>query len=165
MPKAVLYNQKGEKKGDIALDEKFFGLPANAALIQRMVQHQMNNARTPIAHVKSRADVRGGGRKPYRQKGTGNARQGSIRAPHYRGGGVVFGPKNVRNYAELMPKKQRRKALFTALSSRVSDGKLLVLDKYEGEIKTKAFDAMLKKLPIEKTCLVVVPVGSTIIEK
>lgn len=165
MPKAVLYNQKGEKKGDIELQESFFGVPMNESLIQRMVQYQSNNGRKPVAHVQSRADVRGGGRKPYKQKGTGNARQGSIRAPHYKGGGVVFGPKNVRNFVQLMPKKQRRAALFTALSSKAVDNKILVLDKYEGEIKTKDFAKMIEKLPLERDCLFIIPEKSELIEK
>lgn len=165
MLKVALYNQKGEKKGDVTLNETLFGLPANPSLIQRMLQHQTSNGRRAIAHTKVRAEVRGGGRKPYKQKGTGNARQGSIRSAQWKGGAIIFGPRNTRNYVELMPKKQRRKALFTALSSKVAEEKVLVLDSYEGEIKTKTFNTLLKKLPISRDCLLVIPERSALLEK
>ena len=165
MAKAVLYNQKGEEKGDVTLNKNMFEVEMNEGLIKRMLQFQMNNARRSTAHVKTRGEVRGGGRKPFRQKGTGNARQGTIRAPHMRGGGVVFGPSKLRDFSEMMPKKQRRKALFIALSAKARDGKILALDKYEGEIKTKPFAAMLKKMPIERDCLVVVTEGAEVVKK
>ena len=163
--KATLYNQKGDVKGEVTLNKDMFEVPINASLLQRMLQYQMNNARISTAHVKTRGDVKGGGRKPFRQKGTGNARQGTIRAPHMKGGGVVFGPKSYRDFSEMMPKKQRRKALFTALSAKAAEGKVMALDKYEGDIKTKAFVAMLNKMPIERNCLVVIPEKSEIVQK
>lgn len=165
MAKAVLYNQKGEKKGEVTLNKDMFEVPMNASLLQRALQYQMNNARISTAHVKTRGEVRGGGRKPYKQKGTGHARQGSIRSPQWKGGGIVFGPKSWRNFSEMMPRKQRRKALFTALSAKAAEGKILALDKFEGEIKTKAFAQMLKKMPIERNCLVVITGKSEVIQK
>ncbi|MBT6068136.1 50S ribosomal protein L4 [Candidatus Peregrinibacteria bacterium] len=165
MAKATLYNQKGEKKGDVTLNKEMFEVPMNEALIKRMLQYQMNNARQSTAHTKTRGEVRGGGRKPFRQKGTGSARQGTIRAPHMRGGGVIFGPRNTRNFSEMMPRKQRRKALFIALSQAAADGKILAIDKYEGEVKTKGFAAMLKALPVERNYLVVIPGKSEAVQK
>ena len=163
--KAALYNQKGEKKGEITLSKDIFEVPMNASLLQRALQYQANNARIAIAHVKTKGEIRGGGRKPYKQKGTGNARQGSIRAPQMRGGGVIFGPKSWRNFSEMMPRKQRRKALFTALSAKAADGKVMALDKYEGAVKTKTFVQMLSKMPIERDCLIVIPEKSEVIQK
>lgn len=165
MAKAALYNQKGEKKGEVTLNKDMFEVPMNASLLQRALQYQANNARIATAHVKTRGEVRGGGRKPYKQKGTGNARQGSIRSPQWKGGGIVFGPKSWRNFSEMMPRKQRRKALFTALSAKAADGKIIALDKYEGEVKTKTFAELLKKLPIERGCLVVIPEKSEVVQK
>jgi len=165
MAKAVLYNQKGEKKGDVTLNKDMFDVPMNEQLIKRILQYQMNNARISTAHTKTRGQIRGGGRKPFRQKGTGHARQGTIRAPHMRGGGVVFGPTKERNFSEMMPRKQRRKALFVALSAKAADGKVMALDKYEGDIKTKDFAAMLEKMPVERNCLVVLPEKSEVISK
>ena len=165
MAKEVLYNQKGEKKGDVTLNKEMFEVPMNEQLIQRMIQFQRNNAHQSTAHAKNRAEVRGGGRKPFRQKGTGHARQGTIRAPHMRGGGRAFGPKSWRGYSEMMPRKQRRKALFTALSAKASEGKILAVDKYEGDIKTKDFAVMINKMPIERDCLVVIPEKSEVVQK
>ncbi len=165
MAKAIVYNQKGEKKGEVALNKDMFDAPMNEQLIKRMLQYQTNNARRSTAHTKTRGEVRGGGRKPFRQKGTGHARQGTIRAPHMRGGGVTFGPTKERNFSEMMPKKQRRKALFTALSAAAADGKVMALDKYDGEVKTKVFAEMVKKLPIERNCLVIIPEKMDAVQK
>lgn len=159
MPKIDLYNQKGEKKGDITVSDAIFGQEFNAGLIhQALIRQHANKRLGMIAHTKTRSDVRGGGRKPFRQKGTGRARQGSTRDPHQVGGGVALGPRNVKNYKKSMPKKQRRLALFSALSAKVAEKKVMALDKYEAEApKTKPFAEMLKKLPIEKDVLVVIP--------
>ena len=107
--KVDLYTQKGEKKGQVELKKEFFEVPYNEGLIHQALIRQQANARSPIAHTKIRREVRGGGRKPFRQKGTGSARQGSRRSPHFKGGGVVFGPRNTRNFEVDMPKKQRKK--------------------------------------------------------
>lgn len=152
--KATLYDQKGAKKGDVTLNKSIFETEANPGLLHDYLIYQQSNARQPIAHVKGRADVSGGGRKPFRQKGTGNARQGSTRNPHMRGGGRAFGPKSVRNYTIQMPKKMRRKALFALLSLKAKDGKVMALDKFELD-KTKDFAHLIGKLPVERNVLVV----------
>lgn len=159
MPEVVLYNQNGEKIGDVKVSERIFGQKFNQDLVHQALVRQLANKRLGvIAHTKTRSDVRGGGRKPFRQKGTGRARQGSTRDPHQIGGGVAHGPRNVKNYKKMMPKKQRRQALFCALSAKLEEKKILALDKYEStEMKTKPFADMLKKLPIEKDVLIVIP--------
>lgn len=166
MPKVTLYNQKGEKKGDVQVSEQIFGAKFNKDLVHQALVRQLSNGRLGvIAHTKTKAEVRGGGRKPFRQKGTGNARQGSIRSPHMIGGGVAHSPRNNRNFHKQMPKKQRRLALFSALSVKFSEDKIMALDKYEGDMKTKAFAEMIKSLPIQKDVLVVLSEKSPIIEK
>ena len=118
--------------------------------------YQQGNERMPISHTLSKGEVRGGGRKPWKQKGTGRARQGSIRNPHWKGGGVAFGPKKWQNYEKIMPKKMRRAALFSILTSKAQDGKILALDKFEmDKPKTKEFDILVSKLPIVRNVLVV----------
>jgi large subunit ribosomal protein L4 len=163
--KADLYTQTGEKKGQVELKKEFFEVPFNRDLIHQALIRQQANARAPFAHVKQRADVKATGKKPHRQKGTGYARQGSNVGPHMRGGGSVFGPRNNRNYVVAMPKKQRRKALFSALSVKAKDGQIMALESYEGEAKTKPFAEMIKKLPIERNVLVVIPEKNQIIQK
>lgn len=162
---ATLYNQQGEKKGEVTLNDVVFGIKPNKSLMHQAVLFQMANSRKPIAHTKVQSDVRGGGRKPYRQKGTGNARQGSIRAPHYKGGGVVFGPRSNRNFTIKMPVGERRKALFSALSVKAHDKSVLVLDQYKGEAKTKPFANMIKALPITRSVLIVIPAKNEPFEK
>lgn len=166
MAKVALYNQKGDKKGDVTVSDTIFAAKFNEDLIHQALVRQLANARLGmIAHTKTRSEVRGGGRKPFRQKGTGRARQGSIRSPHQVGGGVAHGPRNNRNFKKDMPKKQRRLALFSALSAKLGESKVIALDKYEGELKTKPFAAMLKSLPIEKDVLVVVAEKNELIQK
>lgn len=164
--KAPLYDQSGKKTGDRALQAHIFGVEPNEALVHEYLVYQQANARMPIAHVKSRSDVRGGGRKPYRQKGTGRARQGSTTNPHMRGGGNAFGPKKWRNFSKLMPKKMRQRALFSLLSIKAKDGKVLALDKFELKApKTKDFAAFVAKLPVERNVLVVRDRSEEVIEK
>lgn len=142
-----VYNLEGEKSGTIKLPEKIFGLEINNDLIYQAVNIQLANRRTPLAHTKTRADVRGGGRKPWRQKGTGRARHGSIRSPIWKGGGVTFGPRKEKVFAKKINKKAKRKALFMALSSKVKDKELVVLDKLElKEPKTKLMVEILNKI-------------------
>lgn len=156
--KITLYTQDGAKKGEIAVSEKIFGVKVNKALIHKMLVMQMSNRRHPIAHTLTKGEVRGGGKKPYAQKHTGNARQGSITNPHFKGGGVAFGPRNVRNFKLRAPKKERRLALFSVLSEKFKDGKISALENFEAEKpKTKVFVQMLKKLPFEKSVLFVLP--------
>jgi large subunit ribosomal protein L4 len=164
--KVPLYNQKGEQKGDVTLNAAIFEIPFNKDLIHQALVRQLANKRLATAHTKTRGFIRGGGRKPFRQKGTGRARQGSLSAPIHIGGGVVFGPLNVRNFKKEMPRKQRRKALFSALSEKVREKKVLALEGYETEKpKTKDFAEMLKKLPVERNVLVVLPEKNDLIAR
>lgn len=167
MAKITLYNQQGEKTGDVQVSDAIFDAKFNQDLIHQALVRQQANARvSEITYTKTKGEVRGGGKKPFPQKGTGRARQGSIRNPHWKGGGVAFGPKNDRNYTQMMPKKQRRLAMFSALSSKLKDGKIIAVDKYEAkEVKTKNFMAMLHKLPIEKDVLILIPEKDATIQK
>lgn len=167
MLKVDLYNQKGEKKGEVTVSEEIFGQKPNMDLIHQALVRQAANCRLGmIAHTKTKGEVSGTGKKPFRQKGTGGARQGSLRNPHQYHGGVAFGPRNDRNFKKMMPKKQRRLALFSALSVKMQEGKIIALDNYETkEIRTKPFIEMLHKLPIQKDVLVVLPARSRTIEK
>lgn len=164
--KIDLYTKSGEKKGQIEVNKEIFDVPFNADLVHQALVRQHANARIAVAHTKKRGEIRGGGRKPYRQKGTGHARQGSIRNVHYRGGCVVFGPRNDRNFSKDMPRKQRRKALFSALSEKARSKEVVALESYEEkEIKTKKFNALIQKLPSERNVLVVIPEKNELIEK
>lgn len=145
--KIKIYNQKAEAVGDIKLSDKVFGVKANEALIHQAMVAQMGNERQVLAHTKGRSDVRGGGRKPWRQKGTGRARAGSTRSPIWKGGGVTFGPRSDRNFSKNINKKMKQKAMLMALSDRAKGGNMVVLDKLEvGEFKTKVFNEMLSSL-------------------
>ena len=167
MAKITLYNQQGEKTGEVQVSDAIFGVEYNGDLIHQALVRQLANARvSEITYTKTKSEVRGGGRKPFAQKGTGKARQGSIRNPHWKGGGVSFGPKNNRNYTQMMPKKQRRLAIFSALSEKLKSGKIIALDKYDNkELKTKSFMQMLHKLPIEKDVLILIPEKDNHIQK
>jgi len=141
------YNQKGEKLGRIKLPQEIFGIEMNSDLVHQIMVSQMANRRQVIAHTKTRAEVSGGGKKPWRQKGTGRARHGSIRSPIWKGGGVAFGPRKEKVFKKKIPKKMRRKALFMVLSSKVKDKELLVLDKLETkEPQTKIMAKMMENL-------------------
>lgn len=145
--KINVYNQKGESVGEMKLSDKIFGVKANEVLMHQVVVAQMANKRQVLAHTKGRGEVRGGGRKPWRQKGTGRARAGSSRSPIWKGGGVTFGPKKDRNFSKNINKKMRQKVMFIILSDKVKSESLVVLDGLKmGEYKTKAFDGMLKGL-------------------
>jgi len=146
-----IYNQKGEIIGKTQLDEKIFGVALNHDLVKQAVDTQMANARSVVAHSQGKGEVRGGGRKPWRQKGTGRARHGSIRSPLWKGGGVTFGPRNQSNYSKKMPKKMRNMALFSALSNKLKTNAIVLLDKIDFKnIKTKQAEEMLNKLPIKE---------------
>lgn len=154
MPKIAVYNMNGEQVGDIELSEQLFGAPVRPDLMHEVVLMYLAGQRQGTHKVKGRSEVRGGGRKPWRQKGTGRARQGSIRAPQWKGGGVAFGP-TPRSYSYRLPKKVRRLALYSALSSKADDGKIVVLDKLElAEAKTKHMAALLKKFDLSKALIV-----------
>ncbi|MEK7126520.1 MAG: 50S ribosomal protein L4 [Patescibacteria group bacterium] len=164
--KIDVFNKQNNKVETIDLSEKVFGVRWNSDLVHQALLTQLANSRAPLAHTKGRGEVRGGGRKPYKQKHTGRARQGSIRAPHFKGGGVTFGPRNVRNFVKDMPKKQRRLALFSALSEKARNNEIIALEDYKTERpRTKDFAAMLKKLPIKRNVLVIIPEKDPSIQK
>ena len=124
----ILYNQSGKEVGSVELPENIFNVPWNGDLVHQVVVSMQANARTNIAHTKNRGEVRGGGKKPWKQKGTGRARHGSIRSPIWRGGGVTFGPRNDKNYTKKTNRKMRVSALFSVLSRKLQEGEILFLD-------------------------------------
>ena len=149
-----LYNQQGEEIGQIELPETIFNVPIKPYLVYEVVKWQLACRRAGTAFTKTRGEVRGGGRKPWRQKGTGRARQGSIRAPHWVGGGVVFGPKP-RNYSYSLPKKVRKQALKIVLTSKLKKGLLKVVDNIVlDEIKTKKFLEIAHNLNLNKALII-----------
>jgi large subunit ribosomal protein L4 len=154
MPKVDVYNTKKKKVGEIDLADAVFGTDVKEHLFYTAVRYQMAAKRAGTHATKGRSDVAGGGRKPYRQKGTGRARQGTISAVQYRGGGVVHGPHN-RSHAHKLPKKVRRAALKSALSRRTEENALTVFDAFNmKEIKTKDFAAVMSKFKFEELLLV-----------
>jgi large subunit ribosomal protein L4 len=167
MAKITIYNQQGKKTGEYNASPIIFEAEFNRDLILQALNRQLNNRRLGmIAHTKTKGEVLIGVKKPYRQKGTGHARQGASNNPHQIGGGVAHGPRNVRNFTEMMPKKQRRLALFSALSQKLREEKVIGLDEYsEKAVKTKKFVEMLKTLPLEKDILVVLPGKDEILAK
>lgn len=126
-----IYNIKGEKQGTITLPENIFGLSWNADLVHQVVTAMQANARQPVAHTKDRGEVRGGGKKPWQQKGTGRARHGSSRSPIWKGGGVTHGPRNDKIYAQKINRQQRQKALLVVLSRKLKDGEVVFVDQFE----------------------------------
>lgn len=135
---AEVYNQKGKSVGKLALPETIFGLKWNGDLVHQVVTAMQANSRTPVAHTKTRGEVRGGGRKPWRQKGTGRARHGSSRSPIWKGGGVTHGPRNEKSYDQKINKKMKVKALFTVLSEKFRKGQILFVEELSlKNIKTK----------------------------
>ena len=160
MANVKVYNIEGKEVGTIELSDAVFGVEINEHLMHMAVVQQLANKRQGTQQAKTRAEVSGGGKKPWRQKGTGHARQGSTRAPQWTGGGVVFAP-TPRDYSFKLNKKEKRAALKSALTSRVLDNKFIVVDemKFE-EIKTKNFQTMLNNLSVAKA-LVVIEEGNT----
>lgn len=155
MTKVNVIDLKGTKVKDINVNDEIWKIEGNEIVLTKAVRLQMNALRQGTADTKGRSEVSGGGRKPYRQKGTGNARQGSIRAPHYRGGGIVFGP-TPRSYTFKMNKKERRLALKTALTEKLAEKKLVVVDSLEVKsTKTKDAIQMLETLKLEGKVLFV----------
>jgi large subunit ribosomal protein L4 len=159
MLKVSIYNQSGAKVGEHEIDAKIFGLKVNPAVVHQVLIAQMANARRVIADTKTRGEVSGGGKKPWKQKGTGRARHGSIRSPLWKGGGVVFGPRSDRNYSQKVNKKMKKKAILMCLSQKVAAEKLILLESLElSDGKTKTAAKMLKSLPVdEKKVLVGLP--------
>jgi len=154
MANVSVYNMEGKVVGSIELNDAVFGVEVNEHLVHLAVVQQLANKRQGTQSARSRAEVSGGGRKPWRQKGTGHARQGSTRAPQWKGGGVVFAPKP-RDYSFKLNRKEKRLALKSALSSRVADNKIVVLDELKlDEIKTKKMAAVLDNLNVSKALVV-----------
>ena len=152
-----VYNAQGEQVSETELQDEIFAAPVNEGLMHQALIRQLANARLGTHKTKTRGEVRGGGRKPWRQKGTGRARQGTIRAPQWKGGGVVFGP-SPRSYRQKMPRKMRHQALRSALSVKAAGSQLVLLDALEMEApKTKQILDILQNLGVESSALILLP--------
>ena len=157
MPSTTLFDRTGASKGTVELHEELFNAPVNEAVLHQVVTAQLAGRRTGTHDTKTRGEIRGGGKKPYRQKGTGRARQGTRTAPHYRGGGVVFGP-HPRSYEQRLPRKMKRLALRGALTAKLGDEAIKVIDTFALEaIKTRDLAAVLGALDARGRILVVAP--------
>ena len=155
MANVSVYNMEGSEVGKMDLNDNVFAAKVNEHLMHMAVVLQLANKRQGTQKAKTRSEVRGGGRKPWRQKGTGHARQGSTRSPQWTGGGVVFAPKP-RDYSFKMNKKEKRIALLSALSSKVADNKIVVLDAFNlDEVKTKKFAEVMSNLKVDKALVVI----------
>lgn len=167
----TIYTQEGKQKGKLALPEEIFALPWNADLVHQVVVSEESSRRTPVAHTKDRGEVRGGGKKPWQQKGTGRARHGSTRSPIWVGGGVAHGPRNDKNYNRKVNRKMKAKALYTILAKKQRDGEIIFIDSLNfAEPKTKlgkgfinAFGAIsgFEKLVTKRTNKVYIAAAST----
>ena len=163
MAKVAVYNMEGKEVDTIELNDAVFGVEVNEHLVHMAVVQQLANNRQGTQKAKTRSEVRGGGRTPWRQKGTGHARQGSIRAPQWKGGGVVFAP-TPRDYSFKLNKKEKRAALKSALTSRVQENKLIVVDSLKMDaIKTKEFKNVLDNLKVEKALVVLNDMDNNVI--
>jgi len=157
MPSTPLYDRTGKTVGNVELSDELFAAPVNTAVLHQVVTAQLAARRTGTHDTKTRGEIRGGGKKPYRQKGTGRARQGTVTAPHYRGGGVVFGP-HPRSYEQRLPRKMKRLALRGALTAKLADEQLKVIDTFGLDaIKTKDLVGVLRALAADGRVLVVSP--------
>ena len=157
MPSTTLYDRTGKAVGDVELSDELFAAPINAAVLHQVVTAQLAGRRTGTHDTKTRGEVRGGGKKPYRQKGTGRARQGSTSAPHYRGGGAVFGP-HPRSYEQRLPRKMKRLALRGALTAKFGDEAIKVIDTFGLDaVRTKELASVLSALNATGRVLVVAP--------
>lgn len=164
-PTAKVFTAAGEPAGEVRLDPEVFGLEPNVAVMHQVVTAQRAAARSGSASTKTRAEARGGGRKPWRQKGLGRARHGSIRSPQWRGGGVAFGPKP-REYRQRTPKKMKRLALLSALSARAAGDQIKVVEAFDWDMpKTKAAASLLEAMGVADKALVVVGVGDVVAER
>ena len=164
MANVAVYNMEGKEVGTMELNDAIFGVEVNEHLVHMAVLQQLANNRQGTQKAKTRSEVRGGGRKPWRQKGTGHARQGSTRAPQWTGGGVVFAP-TPRDYSFKMNRKEKRAALKSALTSRVADNKFVVVDELKlDEIKTKKFVEVLNNLKVEKALVVLNEMDTNVIK-
>jgi len=165
MPKVAVYNMLGAQVGEIELKDEVFGIEPNNAVMYEFIKMQLANKRQGTSSTKTRTEVRGGGKKPWRQKGTGRARVGSSRNPVWRGGGIAFGPKP-RDYSYKLPQKVRRLALKSALSSKALDNKIVVVDEFNfDQPKTKAMMQALEALKVGKKTLLVTADGNVNVVK
>lgn len=166
MSKINIYNLEGKVVGQQELNAAVFGVEVDPLVVRQAVLAQQANARRPWAHTKTRSEVRGGGKKPWAQKGTGRARQGSIRSPQWKGGGVAFGPRNTRNYAQALSKKAKRMALRMVLTDKCVDSRIVLVESLDlPAIKTKVMAQALSKLPLKgKTTAVVFDASAKNIE-
>jgi large subunit ribosomal protein L4 len=156
MTAVKIYNQTGQEVGQTELDQAVFGLKPKAGLIEQAIITLLANRRPTIAHTKTRGEVRGGGKKPWKQKGTGRARQGSIRSPQWKGGGVIFGPRKNRVYTRKMNVSAKRLAMLMSLSDKAKNDKVVLVDKIDmAKPKTKEFVAMIKALKLNRKVLVI----------
>lgn len=159
MARVTLYSIDGNKKGELTLEDSLFAVKVNPALVHEAIVAQTASSRVPIAHTKTRADVQGTTKKPWKQKGTGRARHGSRRSPIWVGGGITFGPRSDRNFAVKMNKQARRKALAMVLSDKLASAKFIAVENLNGEGKTKELALTLGRLPMagKKTLIVTTP--------
>src|SRR3954466_15143518 len=157
MPQIDVFDRTGATVGSVELSDELFAAPVNAAVLHQVVTAQLAGRRTGTSDTKTRGEIRGGGKKPYRQKGTGRARQGSISAPHYRGGGVVFGP-HPRSYEQRLPRKMKKLALRGALTAKLGDNAIKIIDAFGLDaIKTRELVAVLAAVQANGRVLVVAP--------
>jgi large subunit ribosomal protein L4 len=164
MPQTTIYDRTGKDVGSLELSDELFAAPVNAAVLHQVVTAQLAGRRTGTADTRTRGEIRGGGKKPYRQKGTGRARQGSTNAPHYRGGGTVFGP-HPRSYEQRLPRKMKRLALRGALTAKFGDEAIKVIDAFGLEaIRTKDLAGVLRALDATGRVLVVAPARDETLE-
>lgn len=156
--KLKLYNQTGQAIGEVELDPKVFGVKPNPGVIEQAITTHLANRRVVAAHTKTKGEVHGGGRKPWKQKGTGRARHGSIRSPQWKGGGVVFGPRKNRNFVIKMNVSAKRKALLMSLSDKALNERVTLIDKIDmPSTKTKEFAKVMKAVPTKAKTMVIVP--------
>ncbi len=165
MPSIDVYNVEGKKVKTVDLKEEIFGIEPNEAVVHSVLVNYLANQRQGTQSTKTRAEVRGGGRKPWKQKGTGRARQGSIRAPQWIKGGIALGPKP-RSYKYRVNRKERQLAIKSLLSSKVLENDLVVVDKFDfKEIKTKQMADAMKNLKVEEKALIVLPASNEVVQK
>ena len=165
MPSIDVYDIKGKKVSSVDLKEEIFGIEPNEAVVHSVLVNYLANQRQGTQSTKTRAEVRGGGRKPWKQKGTGRARQGSIRAPQWIKGGIALGPKP-RSYKYRVNRKERQLAIKSLLSSKVLENNLVVVDKFDfKEIKTKQMANAMKNLKVEEKALIVLPASNEVVQK
>jgi large subunit ribosomal protein L4 len=167
MPKIKIYNTEGKEVGEKELRAEIFGVRVNPTLVHEVTVSLLANERKPYAHTKTRGDVRGGGRKPWKQKGTGRARHGSRRSPIWVGGGITFGPRSERDYSVKVNRKTKQLAMFMTLSDKVTEQKMILVESFGvKDGKTKEFASLVKQLPVKaKTFVVVAPGAASLLRR